>query len=310
MSAVASRPSRLRALGRSLGDSWRHFLVAIPYAWMLLFFLVPFFIVLKISFADMLETQPPFSALLNWVDDTHVSLTVTFENFRFIASENTYLRAYLNSLKIAAISTFLCLLIGYPMAYAIARAPANRRNMLLLIVILPLWTSFLLRVYAWIGLLDTNGMINRFLVWSHIVPEPIQMLYTPFAVYLGIVYSYLPFMILPLYASLERLDATLDEAAADLGARPFGVFRDVTLPLSMPGIVAGALLTFIPAVGEYVIPDLLGDARNLMIGRVLFNEFFQNRDWPTASAVAIALLVALVIPIMLFQAVQAREDKS
>ncbi|MDE1172113.1 MAG: ABC transporter permease subunit [Parvibaculaceae bacterium] len=303
-------PSRLRRVARTLSDSWRHMLISIPYVWMLLFFLVPFFIVLKISLADMLDTQPPFSALVNWIDDSHISFVLTFDNFKFIASEDIYLRAYLNSLKIAAISTVLCLLLGYPMAYAIARAPANRRNILLLVVILPLWTSFLLRVYAWIGLLDTNGMINRFLVWSHIVSAPIQMLYTPFAVYLGIVYSYLPFMILPLYASLERLDATLDEAAADLGARPWSVFRDVTLPLSMPGIVAGSLLTFIPAVGEYVIPDLLGDARNLMIGRVLFNEFFQNRDWPTASAVAIALLVALVIPIMFFQAAQAREEKS
>jgi putrescine transport system permease protein len=286
---------------------WQPLVLIIPYGWMLLFFLIPFIIVLKISLADSIIARPPFTPLFAWTDPDHLSLTITFDNFKYLLQDGLYLKAYLNSLFIAAISTGLCLMIGYPMALAIARAPVQWRNIMLLMVVLPFWTPFLLRVYAWIGLLDQNGLINRFLEWSHVIAAPLTLLYTPFAVYLGIIYSYLPFMVLPLYATLERLDATLDEAAADLGATPFTVFRDVTLPLSLPGIIAGSLLVFIPAVGEFVIPDLLGNASNVMIGRVLYDEFFSNRDWPTAAAVAIALLVALVVPIILFQYFQSKQ---
>jgi putrescine transport system permease protein len=300
--------SRLAILAEALASRlWRPLVLAIPYSWMVLFFLIPFAIVFKISLADSIIARPPFTPLLSWVDADHLSLTVTFDNFQYLWQDNLYLRAYLNSLFIAAISTLLCLIIGYPMAFAIARAPAQWRNIMLLMVVLPFWTPFLLRVYAWLGLLDQNGLINRALEWAHIISSPLSMLYTPFAVYLGIIYSYLPFMILPLYATLERLDATLDAAASDLGAKPFAVFRDITLPLSMPGIIAGSLLVFIPAVGEFVIPDLLGSANNVMIGRVLYDEFFSNRDWPTAAAVAIALLLALVIPIVLFQYFQNKQ---
>jgi putrescine transport system permease protein len=286
---------------------WQPLVLIIPYSWMLLFFLIPFIIVLKISLADSIIARPPFTPLIAWTDQDHLSLTVTFDNFKYLLQDDLYLKSYLNSLFIAAISTFLCLLIGYPMAFAIARAPVQWRNIMLLMVVLPFWTPFLLRVYAWIGLLDQNGLINRALEWAHVITSPLTLLYTPFAVYLGIIYSYLPFMVLPLYATLERLDATLDDAASDLGATPFTVFRDVTLPLSLPGIIAGSLLVFIPAVGEFVIPDLLGNASNVMIGRVLYDEFFSNRDWPTASAVAIALLIALVVPIILFQYFQNKQ---
>jgi putrescine transport system permease protein len=208
---------------------------------------------------------------------------------------------------VAAVSTVICLLIGYPIAYAIARSDASTRNILMLLVVLPFWTSFLLRVYAWIGILKNNGLLNNFLTWIGVIDQPIQMLQTDFAVYVGIVYSYLPFMILPLYANLEKLDLTLLEAAADLGCRPWQAFYKVTLPLSKPGIIAGCLLVFIPAVGEFVIPSLLGDPGMLMIGKVLWTEFFNNRDWPVASAVAIALLLFLVIPMMLYQRAQDAE---
>jgi putrescine transport system permease protein len=286
---------------------WQPLVLIIPYSWMLLFFLIPFITVLKISLADSIIARPPFTPLISWTDQDHLSLTVTFDNFKYLLQDDLYLKSYLNSLFIAAISTLLCLLIGYPMAFAIARAPVQWRNIMLLMVVLPFWTPFLLRVYAWIGLLDENGLINRALEWAHVITSPLTLLYTPFAVYLGIIYSYLPFMVLPLYATLERLDATLDDAASDLGATPFTVFRDVTLPLSLPGIIAGSLLVFIPAVGEFVIPDLLGNASNVMIGRVLYDEFFSNRDWPTAWAVAIALLIALVVPIILFQYFQNKQ---
>ena len=294
------------ALGR-LAAGWQRVMIAVPFGWMLIFFLIPFAIVLKIGFADQLVARPPFTPLLSFPDGDHLALTITWDNFASLWQDDLYIRAYVNSLKIAAISTVFCLLIGYPMALAIATATRRRRNIMLLIVVLPFWTPFLLRTYAWLGILDSNGLINRGLEALHVIQAPLAMLYTPFAVYIGIIYSYLPFMILPLYASLERLDRGLDEAAADLGARPFAVFRDVTLPLSLPGIIAGSLLVFIPAVGEYVIPDILGNPGNVMIGRVLYDEFFSNRDWPTAAAVAIALLLALVLPMILFQYLQARQ---
>ena len=285
--------------------AWRLLAIYLPYLWLFLFFLTPFLIVLKISVADPAIAQPPFTSLLDWSKSGLNALQATFDNYRFLFEDDLYWRSYLKSVKIAAISTFWCLLIGYPMAYAIARANAGAKNILLLLVILPFWTSFLLRVYAWIGMLSTHGLINDGLLWLGVVNEPMKLLYTDFAVYVGIVYSYLPFMILPLYANLERLDLAMHEAATDLGATPWRAFTDITLPMSLPGVLAGCLLVFIPALGEFVIPALLGGLDSLMIGRQLFNEFFDNRDWPLASAVATILLLLLVIPIMVFQRVQA-----
>jgi putrescine transport system permease protein len=292
---------------RRLGLDGRAAVIAVPYLWLLMFFLVPFAIVLKISFSDAQISMPPYQPLLHWVSEKALQIQLNFGNFAFLVEDNLYWKAYLNSIWVAGVSTLLCLLIGYPMAYAIARSQASTRNILLLLVILPFWTSFLLRVYAWIGILKNNGLINNTLMALGVIDQPIQMLQTDFAVYVGIVYSYLPFMILPLYANLEKLDLTLLEAAADLGCRPWKSFLKVTLPLSVPGIIAGCLLVFIPAVGEFVIPALLGDPGMLMIGKVLWTEFFNNRDWPVASAVAIALLLFLVIPIMFFQRAQDAE---
>jgi len=290
-----------------LGLDGRTAVIAVPYLWLLMFFLVPFVIVLKISFSDAQISMPPYQPLLHWVSEKALQIQLNFGNFAFLVEDNLYWKAYLNSIWVAGVSTLLCLLIGYPMAYAIARSQSSTRNVLLLLVILPFWTSFLLRVYAWIGILKNNGLINNTLMALGVIDQPIQMLQTDFAVYVGIVYSYLPFMILPLYANLEKLDLTLLEAAADLGCRPWKSFLKVTLPLSLPGIIAGCLLVFIPAVGEFVIPALLGDPGMLMIGKVLWTEFFNNRDWPVASAVAIALLLFLVIPIMFFQRAQDAE---
>ena len=292
---------------QSLG--WLRRAVAFPYFWLLLFFLAPFLIILKISLADPIVAQPPFTALLEWSAEGFEGIRATFSNYAFLFQDGYYGIIYLASLKMAAIGTLLCLLLGYPMAYYIVRQPPNRRNLLLLAVILPFWISFLLRVYAWIGLLNNRGIINEFLLWTGVVDQPIQMLYNDFAVYLGIVYSYLPFMILPLYSNLERLNLDLLDAAADLGARRWQAFVDVTLPLSVPGIIGGCLLVFIPAVGEFTIPALLGGADTLMIGRVLWDEFFINRDWPVASAVSVVLLLLLIAPIMWFQRLQSREQE-
>jgi putrescine transport system permease protein len=281
--------------------------IAVPYLWLLLFFVAPFLIVLKISFSEVRIAMPPYAPLLQWVQDSgQLVLTFKLDNYLFLLTDDLYASTFLYSAKVAAISTLLCLLIGYPMAYAIARAPPTQRSLYLMLIILPFWTSFLLRVYAWVGLLKTDGVINNVLLGIGVLDQPLSLLYTDFAVYVGIVYSYLPFMILPLYSNLEKHDLTLLEAAADLGARPVMAFLRITLPLSMPGVIAGSLLVFIPAVGEYVIPSLLGRSDQLMIGRVLSDEFFSNRDWPVASAVAIAMLLLLVIPIMLFQRFQNR----
>jgi putrescine transport system permease protein len=289
---------------------WLRRAVLLPYLWLLLFFLAPFLIILKISFAEPLVAQPPFTALLEWGKNGFEGLRMTLENYSFLFEDRYYAIIYLSSLKMAALGTLLCLLLGYPMAYYIARQPPRRRNLLLLGVILPFWISFLLRVYAWIGLLSNKGVINDLLLASGVIEHPLQLLYTDFAVYLGIVYSYLPFMILPLYASLEKQDLRLLDAAADLGARRWQAFFDVTLPLSLPGIVGGCLLVFIPAVGEFVIPALLGGSDTLMIGRVLWDEFFISRDWPVASAVSVVLLLLLVAPMMWFQHVQNRQQES
>lgn len=287
---------------------WLRWALVTPYAWLLLFFLAPFFIILKISLADPVVAMPPFTPLFDWAATGWAQIQVTFDNYLFLFEDPYYVTIYLNSLKMAAISTVLCLLLGYPMAYFIARQKPRHRNLLLLLVILPFWISFLLRVYAWIGLLNTHGVINSLLMGIGLIDQPLSLIYNDFAVYLGIVYSYLPFMILPLYANLEKMDMDLQEAAADLGARRWQVFLDVTLPLSFPGIVAGSLLVFIPAIGEFIIPALLGGSDTLMIGRALWDEFFINRDWPVASAVSVVLLLILVLPMMWFQKVQSEQD--
>ena len=286
---------------------WKKFIVFIPYLWLLLFFLTPFLIVFKISLADPLIAQPPFTPLFQKSVETGLSIYTTFDNYLYLFQDSLYLVTYINSVKLAFISTCFCLLIGYPIAYGIARSPQPTRNILLLMVVVPFWISFLLRVYSWMGILKTKGLLNGFLLWTGIIDQPLELLYTDTAVYIGMIYSYLPFMILPLYANLEKLDIRLLEAAADLGARPWKVFKDITLPLSIPGVIAGCLLVFIPAIGEYVIPALLGGADTLMIGRLLFDEFFMNRDWPVASAVAIVLLMLLVLPIVYFQKRQNQE---
>ena len=286
---------------------WLRWAIIGPYAWLLLFFLAPFFIILKISLADPIMALPPFTAMFDWTASGWNKIQASLDNYLFLFQDPYYFTIYLNSLKMAAISAVLCLLLGYPMAYFITRQPPRIRSMLLLAVILPFWISFLLRVYAWIGLLNNNGVINNLLQWLGLIDQPLSLIYNDFAVYLGIVYSYLPFMILPLYANLEKLDTDLEEAAADLGARRWQVFVDVTLPLSLPGIIAGSLLVFIPAIGEFIIPALLGGSDTLMIGRALWDEFFINRDWPVASAVSVVLLLILVLPMMWFQKVQSRQ---
>jgi putrescine transport system permease protein len=286
----------------------KRLVIAVPYLWLLIFFLVPFLIVLKLSFAEFLPFgRPPYEDILHWVDGKAVQLRLLVDSYRFVFTEPRFVSAYLYSLKVAFFSTVFCLMLGYPMAYAIARAKPSTRALFLMLVILPFWTSFLLRVYAWIGLLKTDGVINNVLIALHIIDEPLVMMNTSFAVYIGIVYSYLPFMILPLYANLEKHDLTLLEAAQDLGAGPIKSFMRVTLPLSFPGIMAGSLLVFIPVVGEYVIPSLLGSKEETMIATLLWTEFYNNRNWPNASAVAIAMLLVLVVPIMIFQHFQNKE---
>ena len=287
-------------------EAWRDIIIATPYVWLLLFFVAPFFIIVAMSLAESVIAQPPFRFAETWP-------YVTFDNFSRLFSDTVYLRGYLTALRNALIATGLCLLLGYPMALGIARAKGVRRNIMLLLVILPFWTSFLLRVYAWIGMMGSHSWFNRGLTSFVNVFLPaasefnsIPMMNSNFAVILVVVYSYLPFMILPLFANLEKLDNTLNEAAMDLGSRPIQVFRDITLPLSMPGIIAGALLVFIPATGELVIPSLVGNAADPMIGRVINDEFSLNRHWPMASAIAVALLMLLVVPIMLYNKMQEK----
>lgn len=274
--------------------------ISVPTFWLALFFFIPFVVVFKISLAESEIAIPPYSSLWEWdAEELYLEIKLTFSNYLYIFEDALYIEAYWSSVKIAAASTFFALLIGFPMAYLIARSNPNKRTLLLALVVLPFWTSFLIRVYAWMGLLKKNGTVNELLMSLGIIDQPLQMLQTDFAVYLGIVYTYLPFMILPLYTALEKLDGTLLEAAEDLGAKPYQTFFLVTLPLAIPGIIAGCLLVFIPAVGEFVIPALLGGSDTLMIGRVLWDEFFLNRDWPMASAVATVMLIILVLPIML-----------
>jgi len=284
-------------------------MIGVPYAWLVALFLIPFLIVFKISLSDTALAIPPyaptmkdgFSALIQGLD---------FENFVFLTTDDLYYKAYLSSLQIALISTALTLLVGYPMAYGMARAPEEWRATLMMLVILPFWTSFLIRVYAWIGILSNEGLLNQLLIWTGLISAPLTILNTPTAVYVGIVYTYLPFMILPIYAALDRMDDSLIEAAEDLGCSRLTAFWLVTIPLSKNGIIAGCFLVFIPALGEFVIPSLLGGSGTLMIGKVLFEEFFNNRDWPVASAVAVILLLILIVPIVLFQRNQQKQAEA
>jgi putrescine transport system permease protein len=288
--------------------SGQRLVIAVPYLWLLVFFLVPFLIVLKISFAEFSPLgRPPYEPIFRWLEEGGANIKLLSASYVYLLNEPLYVSSWIYSIKVAFFSTLFCLCLGYPMAYAIARSTPTYRNLFLMLVILPFWTSFLLRVYAWIGLLKTDGVFNNVLMGLGLIDAPITMLYTSFAVYIGIVYSYLPFMILPLYSNLEKHDLTLLEAAQDLGAGPIKSFMRITLPLSFPGIVAGSLLVFIPAVGEYVIPSLLGRTDQLMVAKLLSDEFFLNRDWPKASAVAIAMLLLLVVPIMIFQYFQNKE---
>ncbi|KZK79749.1 Putrescine transport system permease protein PotH [Pseudovibrio sp. Ad46] len=299
----------------SPSSGWgRRLLIAIPYIWLLIFFLAPFVIVLKISLSDVILARPPyfpnFDISEGWRGFLAMLQAFDLENYVWLTEDTLYLNSYLSSLRIASISTLLTLAIGYPIAYAMAKAPKEWRATLLMLVILPFWTSFLIRVYAWIGILKKEGFLNYFLLWTGIIDEPLMILNTDTAIYIGIVYSYLPFMVLPLYAVLEKLDISLLEAATDLGCSPLKAFWVITLPLSLPGVWAGCFLVFIPAVGEFVIPDILGGSSTIMIGKTLWVEFFSNRDWPVASAVAILLLLMLILPIILFQKQQEKQAEA
>jgi len=286
--------------------SGRTGVIALPFLFLLFFFLVPFLLVITISFAQLKIGVPPYTNLVD-VQDHIVKITLSLEHYVFMLNDDLYLATYLSSVKMATISTLLCLVIGYPMAYYIARASESNRNTLMMMVMLPFWTSYLIRVYAWIGILKNDGFLNQFLMWLGVISEPLRIYHTNWGVYIGMVFSYLPFMIMPLYAHLVKMDLRLLEAAYDLGAKPWRAFLDVTLPLSKNGIIAGSLLVFIPSVGEYVIPELLGGSDTLMIGRVMWEEFFNNVDWPMASAVTCAMVVLLLVPMALFQHYQVKE---
>ncbi len=284
----------------------RQMVIGIPFIWLFMFFMLPFFIVLKISFAEADVAIPPYTEIYNFVDQK-LQVLLNLGNYAMLAGDELYIAAYLGSLKMALISTVLCLLIGYPMAYAIASARKEMQTVLVLLIMMPTWTAILIRVYAWMGILSNNGLLNGFLMSMGWINEPLQILNTNLAVYIGVVYSYLPFMILPLYANLVKHDHSLLEAASDLGSSTFNSFWKITIPLSKNGIVAGCMLVFIPVVGEFVIPELLGGPETLMIGKVLWQEFFNNRDWPVASALAVVMLAILIVPIILFNRSQAKE---
>ncbi len=302
----------LHTLQDRLSSGWgRRISIGLPYLWLGILFLLPFLIVLKISLAEPMLNQPPYTPLTTLSDDSVLQININLGNYVLLSEDPLYLDAFINSLRVAAISTLLCLLIGYPMAYTIATVKQSWRNILLMMIILPFWTSFLIRVYAWIGILKPQGILNDLLLALGVINHPLAILHTQLAVYIGIVYSYLPFMILPLYANLAKLDHSLLEASADLGARPLTSFLRITFPLSLPGVIAGSMLVFIPAVGEFVIPDLLGGPDSLMVGKLMWTEFFSNKDWPLASALAICILFLLVIPFIAMQRLHQRfEDKS
>jgi len=285
----------------------RWLIILPPLLFLLVFFLIPFAFAFKISFAEAAPRVPPFTDVISFTADHHLRIAISLGNYRYLLTDEVYGIAYLYSLRTAFFSTLICLLLGYPMAYAIARAPRSAQGLLLLIIMLPFWTSFLLRVYALEGIIRDTGFLNTMLLHLGLISQPLHIMRTSLAVYLGIIYSYLPFMVLPLFATLEKLDPTLLEAAADLGSTPWRAFMDITLPLSIPGMIAGSLLVFIPAVGEFVIPSLLGGPNQLMIGRVLWDEFFGNHDWPVAAAVAIAFLLLLVGPIAIYQYYSVRQ---
>ena len=295
--SIFTRPARLAAIA--------------PYLWMALFFLVPFLFVLKISLSQTAIAQPPYTPVFDvgegWEAIKAASAALSFDNFRLLISDDLYVLSYLRSLMVAAISTSILLLIGYPIAYGMARLPQRWRAIAMMLVIVPFWTSFLIRIYAWINILQHDGLLNQILLALHLVSTPVVWLSTDGAMYLGIVYSYLPFMILPLYATLSKMDPALLEAANDLGASPRAAFWRVTFPLSLPGIGAGALLCFIPIVGEFVIPDLLAGSDTMMIGQTLWLEFFTNKDWPVASATAVVLLLLLLAPLLLYDRLQRRQ---
>ncbi|MBD1598511.1 ABC transporter permease subunit [Pseudomonas sp. CA3A] len=284
----------------------RQAVIGIPFLWLFLFFMLPFFIVLKISFAEADVAIPPYTDLVQFAEDK-IDIALNLANYLLLGDDDLYFAAYFGSVKMAFISTLLCLLIGYPMAYAISVAKKETQTVLLLLIMMPTWTAILIRVYAWMGILSNNGLLNGFLQFIGVIDQPLQILNTNLAVYIGIVYSYLPFMILPLFANLVKHDQSLLEASSDLGSSRFNSFWKITVPLSKNGIIAGCMLVFIPVVGEFVIPELLGGPETLMIGKVLWQEFFNNRDWPVASALAVVMLAILIVPIVLFNRSQAKE---
>ncbi|GKV95362.1 putrescine ABC transporter permease PotH [Pectobacterium aroidearum] len=308
--STAEPPGKARLWLRVLMARWRQkhgrkLVIALPYLWLLLLFMLPFLIVFKISLAEMARAIPPYTDLVSWMDDK-LDISLNLGNYLHLLDDPLYFDAYMQSLQVAAVSTLCCLFIGYPLAWAVAHSKPSTRNILLLLVILPSWTSFLIRVYAWMGILKNNGILNNFLLWLGVIDEPLVILHTNLAVYIGVVYSYLPFMVLPIYTALMRLDYSLVEASLDLGARPLKTFFSVIVPLTKGGIIAGSMLVFIPAVGEYVIPELLGGPDSIMIGRILWQEFFNNRDWPVASAVAVVMLLLLIMPIIWFHKHQSK----
>lgn len=307
---TAEPPGKAKLWLRVLIARWRQkhgrkLVIALPYLWLLLLFMLPFLIVFKISLAEMARAIPPYTDLVSWLDGK-LDISLNLGNYLHLLDDPLYFDAYMQSLQVAAVSTLCCLLIGYPLAWAVAHSKPSTRNILLLLVILPSWTSFLIRVYAWMGILKNNGILNNFLLWLGVIDEPLVILHTNLAVYIGVVYYYLPFMVLPIYTALMRLDYSLVEASLDLGARPLRTFFSVIVPLTKGGIIAGSMLVFIPAVGEYVIPELLGGPDSIMIGRILWQEFFNNRDWPVASAVAVVMLLLLIMPIIWFHKHQSK----
>jgi putrescine transport system permease protein len=306
----ALEPRRRRSFGDFMERQGHWLIIAPPLIFLIVFFLIPFAFALKISFAETAIHVPPYTDVFSVSPDKHINVSLSLANYKYLLTDEVYAVSYMYSLRTAFFSTLICLLLGYPMAYAMSRSSKATQNILLLIIILPFWTSFLLRVYALEGIIRENGLLNTALLRFGLIEHPLKIMRTTVAVYLGIIYSYLPFMVLPLFATLEKLDHTLLEAAADLGNPPWRAFLDITLPLSMPGVIAGSMLVFIPAIGEFVIPSLLGGPDNLMIGRVLWDEFFNNRDWPVASAVAIAFLVLLAGPIALYQHYHVKDMES
>jgi putrescine transport system permease protein len=300
---------KLRKLKRKLSriiPNGRQMVIGVPFLWLFLFFMVPFFIVLKISFGEADVAIPPYTEIWSYAEQKF-ELILNFANYALLTEDDLYISAYLGSLKMAFFSTLICLLLGYPMAYAISKARKDLQTVLLLLIMMPTWTAILIRVYAWMGILSNNGLLNAFLMWLGVIDQPLQILNTNLAVYIGVVYAYLPFMILPLFANLVKHDNSLLEAASDLGSSTINSFWKITVPLSKNGIIAGCMLVFIPVVGEFVIPELLGGPETLMIGRVLWQEFFNNRDWPVASALAVLMLAILIVPIVLFNRSQAKE---